>query len=67
MKITELINHLEELKKEHGDIDVFCIEGSYDWDELPVDKKRTEVRVVEDWEKSKAHLGVGGKYVFIQG
>ena len=66
MRISELIKFLEKLKKENGDLPVFCVDGSYDWDELPVNEKHTEVRIVEGWEGKKAHLEVGKKYVMIR-
>ena len=32
MKASELINYLETVKEEHGDIDVVCMVGNWDWD-----------------------------------
>jgi len=65
MKITKLIEYLEEVKAEHGDLQVLCVEGYYDWGEEPVNKGKCEVCELEDWQKRKIELGIEKQYLML--
>ena len=66
MTISELIEKLTNLKKEYGNLSVFCEEGNYDWEVFPVGEEETNVSTATKF--SPLHgLSEGCNYIMIRG
>jgi len=66
MKASELINYLEAVKKEHGDIDVVCMVGEWDWDLAAPTPDNNEVQVAAESTLARENAGVeSDKFLYL--